>query len=198
MGEELGAGDLMSLSSQCLSFNTPPVPVFDPSADAPRRWYAVFTLPQNEKFVERQLALRRVEAFLPTYETIRVWKNRQRVKTVLPLFPTYLFVNIEHHERAQVLESPGVVYIVGNRREDAAVSTAEIELLRAGVRNHTMEPYRELVVGNRVRIRRGSMQGVEGVLMRKGNGFRFILSIKLINQCAAVEIGAEDLEPLAD
>lgn len=163
-----------------------------------RKWYAVFTLPQNEKSAMKQLALREVEAFLPTYETVKVWKNRQRVKTVLPLFPTYLFVNIEGQERTRVLQSPGVIHIVGNHREDASIAEAEIELLRSGVRQRNMEPYRELVVGKKVRIKQGSMEGVEGVLVRKGNGLRFVLSLKLINQHAALEVGAEDLEQIAD
>jgi hypothetical protein len=64
-----------------------------------RRWYAVFTAPQSEKSVVRHLSLREIETFLPTYETVRLWKNRQRVKTILPLFPTYLFVHISSRER---------------------------------------------------------------------------------------------------
>lgn len=163
-----------------------------------RRWFAVFTLPQNEKSVVRQLALREVEAFLPTYETIRVWKNRQRVRTVLPLFPTYLFVHISCRQRTRVLESPGVIQIVGNSREHVPVPDAAIELLRAGVKGRNMEPYRELVVGRKVRIRSGSMEGVQGVLVRKGNGLRFVLAIELINQYAAIEVDAEDLEQIAD
>ena len=163
-----------------------------------RRWFAVFTLPQNEKSTMKQLALRDVEAFLPTYETVKVWKNRQRVRTVLPLFPTYLFVNIDCKERTRVLQSPGVIHIVGGNREDAAIENAEIDLLRKGVRDRNLEPYRDLVVGQTVRIKRGSMEGVEGVLVRKGNGLRFVLSLKLINQCAAIEVGAEDLEQLAN
>jgi transcription antitermination factor NusG len=159
-----------------------------------RRWFAVFTLPQNEKSAMKQLALRDVDAFLPTYEMVKVWKNRQRVRTVLPLFPTYLFVNIDCRQRTRVLQSPGVIYIVGHNHEDAPIADAEIELLRSGVRDRSLEPYRDLVVGERVRIKRGSMEGVEGVLVRKGNGLRFVLSLKLINQHAAIEVGAEDLE----
>src|SRR4051794_35663483 len=64
-----------------------------------RKWHAVFTFPKNEKSAMRQLELREIEAFLPTYETTKTWKNRQRVKTVVPLFPTYLFVNIGKKER---------------------------------------------------------------------------------------------------
>ena len=163
-----------------------------------RKWYAVFTLPQNEKSAVRQLALREVEAFLPTYETVKVWKNRQRVKIVMPLFPTYLFVNIERRQRVSVLQSPGVIHIVGNKHEDTPIADSEIELLRSGVQGRTVEPYRELVVGKTVRIRRGSMEGIQGVLVRKGNGLRFVLNLKLINQSAAIEIAAEDLEQVAD
>ena len=163
-----------------------------------RKWYAVFTLPQNEKSAMRQLALRQVEAFLPTYESVKVWKNRQRVRIVMPLFPTYLFVNIERHQRVKVLQSPGVIHIVGNKREDTPIADSEIELLRSGVQGRKVEPYRELAVGKMVRIKRGSMEGVEGVLVRKGNGLRFVLNLKLINQCAAIEVGAEDLEQVAD
>jgi transcription antitermination factor NusG len=163
-----------------------------------RGWFAVFTLPQNEKSAMKQLALRDVDAFLPTYETVKVWKNRQRVRTVLPLFPTYLFVNIESRQRTRVLQAPGVIYIVGHNREDVPIADAEIELLRSGVHDRSLEPYRDLVAGEKVRIKRGSMEGVEGVLVRKGNGLRFVLSLKLINQCAAIEVGAEDLERMAN
>jgi transcription antitermination factor NusG len=165
---------------------------------AERRWYAVFTLPQNEKSAVRQLALREVESFLPTYETVRVWKNRQRIRTVLPLFPSYLFVHIDSRQRGRVLQSPGVINIVGNSREQVPIPDAEIELLRSGVRGRNMEPYRELVVGKRVRIKSGSMEGVQGVLVRKGNGLRFVLAIEMINQYAAIEVGAEDLEHIAE
>ena len=164
-----------------------------------RRWFAVFTLPQNEKSAMKQLALSEVEAFLPTYETVKVWKNRQRVRTVLPLFPTYLFVNIDRRQRTRVLQSPGVIHIVGNNREDVPIADAEIELLRSGVRDRSMEPFRELVVGERVRIESEvPWKASRGVLVRKGNGLRFVLSLKLINQCAAIEVGAEDLEHLAN
>lgn len=159
-------------------------------------WYAVFCLPQNEKSVARHLALREVEAFLPTYETVRVWKNRQRIRIVLPLFPTYLFVHINSRQRCRVLESPGVIHIVGNSREHVPVPDAAIELLRSGLQSRKMEPYRELVAGKRVRIKSGSMEGVQGVLVRKGNGMRFVLALEMINQYAAIEVDADDLEPI--
>lgn len=162
-----------------------------------RSWYAVFTVPKNERSVAKHLGLREVESFLPTYETMRVWKNRQRMKIVLPLFPSYLFVHINCRERVKVLQSPGVLHIVGNGRGSIPLPDPEIQFLRSGLCRQRIEPYRELVVGERVRIKSGVMQGVCGTLVRKGSGVRFVLTLELINQHAAVEVAADDLEPLA-
>lgn len=161
-----------------------------------RKWYAVFTVPQNEKSAIKHLHLRNVESFLPTYETIRVWKNRQRVKTVLPLFPSYLFVHISPWERAQVLQCPGVLHVVGNGRQYVPLEEAEIEFLRSGFHGRTVEPFSELVVGEKVRIKTGIMQGVEGILVRKNSSLRFVLTINLINRHAAVEVDADALETI--
>jgi len=165
--------------------------------EAERRWYATFTLPQNEKSVVRQLDLRRIESFLPTYETVRVWKNRQRKKIVLPLFPTYLFVRIGRAERARVLECQGVLQIVGNQREPLPLLDADVEMLRSGFCRERLEPFRELLIGEKVRIRNGVMQGVQGTLVRRSSSLRFVLTVELINQHAAIEVNAEDIEPVA-
>lgn len=161
-----------------------------------RNWYAVFTVPQNEKAVVKHLDLREIDSFLPTYETVRVWKNRQRMRLVLPLFPGYLFVHVNQRERSKVLASPRVLHIVGNGREYVPLADAEIELLRSGLAGQRIEPYRELVVGDRVRIKSGAMRGVCGTLVKKGDGMRFVLTLELINQHAAVQVNAEDLEPI--
>ena len=161
-----------------------------------RRWYAVFTVPRNEKAVEKHLNLSQIECFLPTYEAYRVWKNRQRVKVVLPLFPAYLFVCVDRRERARVLQSPGVLHIVGNSREPLPLPDSEIEFLRSDFCRRKTEPYPEFLLGQKVRIAHGVMRGIEGVLVRKNNSLRFVLTLSLINQNAAVEVCAEDLETL--
>jgi len=161
---------------------------------ADRNWYAVYTVPRNEKSAVKHLDLRGIESFLPVYETVKLWKNRQRVKVVMPLFPTYLFVHINRQERTRVLDSPGVLQIVGSGNEPVQVLNSEVEFLRSGFCRQRMEPYRDLVVGERVRIRSGLMQGVEGTLVRRGGGMRFVMTVQLINQNAAIQVGAEELE----
>ena len=160
-----------------------------------RNWYAVYTVPQHEKSALKQLDIREIESFLPTYETVRVWKIRQRMKLILPLFPTYLFVHINSRERAKVLQSPGVLQIVGNRG-CAYIPDSEVEFLRSGFCRQRIEPYRDLVIGEKVRIKGGVMQGLQGTLVRKSNSMRFVLTIELINQHAAIQVDAEDLEPI--
>ena len=160
-----------------------------------RKWYAVFSVPQNEKSAVKHLDLREVESFLPTYETVRVWKNRQRMKIILPLFPSYLFVHINSRERAKVLQSPGVLHIVGNGRESIPSSASRDRISPLWLCRQRIDPYRELVIGEKVRIKSGVMQGVRGTLVRKGSGVRFVLTLELINQHAAFEVDAEDLEP---
>jgi len=59
-----------------------------------------------------------------------------------------------------------------------------------------IEPHPYLKVGERVRIVTGSMAGVEGILVRKKNQFRFILTLDAIMRSVAVEVDADDLEPV--
>src|ERR1700744_547683 len=72
-------------------------PHFDLQAE--RSWYAILTTPRHEKSVENRLKVCEVESYLPTYECVKVWKNRQRVSLLMPLFPSYLFVRICTRER---------------------------------------------------------------------------------------------------
>jgi transcription antitermination factor NusG len=166
------------------------------SGESMRKWFAVFTLPQNERSVVRNLDLRQIESFLPTCESTHLWRNRQRVRVIQPLFPTYLFARIEVSERWSILRSPGVLRIIGNGQGPVPVPASEIEFLRSDFCRERIEPYRELVVGEKVRIKSGSMQGVQGILVRKKNALRFVLTLQLINQHAAVEVAADELEPL--
>jgi transcription antitermination factor NusG len=168
------------------------------SAAANRRWYAVYTMPRAEQSVVKHLESWQIESFLPTYESTHTWKNRQHKKIILPLFPSYLFVRIGSEERSKVLRPSAALQIIGNSQGPSPIADSEIEFLRSGFCRRRVEPYRELVIGRKVRIRNGPMQGVQGVLVQKGNSLRFVLKIEMINQCAAVEVAADELEAVLD
>jgi transcription antitermination factor NusG len=161
-------------------------------------WYAVYTSPRHEKRVREHLGLRRVECFLPLFRSIHRWKNGCKVQVELPLFPGYVFVNIPRSERVRVLDAPGVLSFVGPRGEPSRLSDVEIETLRSGLHLQKFEPYRKLAIGQRVRIKAGSLSGLAGVLVRSARGTRVVLTVELIKQSVAVELDAADVEPIAN
>lgn len=160
-----------------------------------QRWFAVYTTPRHEKHVADMLAQRQLEAFLPLYRTTRQWKKSLPVVLELPLFPAYVFVRIAREARGAVLSTPGVLSIVGSSREPWPLPDREIEALRSGLLARKIEPHPYLAVGQRVRIKAGVMAGIEGILVRKKNELRVILSLDLIMRSVAVEVDAGDVEP---
>lgn len=161
------------------------------------RWFAVFTTSHHEKRVLQHLRERQIESFLPLYRTVRRRTNRCKVALELPLFPNYLFVQIERSQRARVLAVPGILSIVGRGQEPEPLPEFEIESLRTGLELRKIEPHPYLTVGEKVRIKAGALAGLEGVLLRKKNNFRVVLTLDQIMQSVAVEVDADDLEPVS-
>ena len=160
------------------------------------RWYAAQTCANHEKRVQEQLRQRTVDAYLPVYKSVRRWKDR-RVSLELPLFPSYLFVRLALRNRLLVLQTPSVVRLVGFGGHPVALPDQEIETLRQGLTcEMRVKPHPYLMVGYRVRVRTGALQGLEGILVRKKNISRFVISLDLIMRSVAVEIDVADLEPV--
>jgi transcription antitermination factor NusG len=168
-----------------------------PEGRSERVWHAVYTRPRHEMLVARQLDFRQIESYLPTMESVHVWKNRQRVRIAEPLFPSYLFVRVDRQEHSAVVQTPGVLSIVGNSRGSLVLEESTIDFLRSGFCRGRLEPWNEIAVGDRVRIKYGLMASVQGILVRKKSNLRFVISIEMINQNAAVEVNANDIEPVA-
>ena len=157
-------------------------------------WYVAHTSANHERRVTQQLEERSVEHFLPLYDSVRRWKDR-RMKLQLPLFPGYVFVRLPLRDRLKVLQVPGVARLISFNGQPAALPEHEIEALRAGLaRQLHAEPHPYLTVGRRVRVKRGPLEGVEGILIRKKNVCRVVLSLDVIMRSASVEVDASDVE----
>src|SRR5216683_2635720 len=142
-----------------------------PSAYLEQRWYAAYTSANHEKRVAEQLGVRAVEHFLPVNESERRWKDR-RVRLQMPLFPGYVFVRL-------------------------ALPEEEIEALKAGLADGVCaEPHPYLTTGRRARVKTGPLAGLEGILVRRKNRTRFIISLDLILRSVAVEVDVADLYPV--
>ena len=158
-------------------------------------WYAAYTSANHEKRVAEQLSVRSVEHFVPLYESVRRWKDR-KVRLHLPLFPGYVFVRLALSDRLRVLQVPGVARLVGFNGLPSALPDSEIEALKAGLASGVRaEPHPYLTVGRRVRVKAGPLAGMEGILMRKRNGARFVISLDLIMRSVVVDVNALELEP---
>jgi transcription termination/antitermination protein NusG len=160
------------------------------------RWYAAYTSANHEKRVAEQLGAREVEHFLPLYESMRKWKDR-RVKLQMPLFPGYVFVHMPLSDRLIVQQIPGVARLVGFDGRPATLPDTEMERLRSSLmKGIRAVPHPCLTVGRRVRVKCGPMAGLTGILRRRKNGARIVVSVELIQRAVAVEIDEADIEPI--
>ncbi len=166
---------------------------------APLHWYAVHTRARSEKIIAERLQEQGLPTFLPLVTEIRRWSDRKK-KVELPLFSCYVFVRLaagDHDERLRVCRTSGVFGIVSMRGEAIPVPDAQIEALRAVVREEmpwALHPY--LKIGQRVRIRGGSLEGVEGVLLSRNGDRTLIISVDAIQRSLAVRVEGYDVEPL--
>jgi transcription antitermination factor NusG len=168
-----------------------------PAEHCEPQWYAAYTSANHEKRVAEQLGVREVEHFLPTYSSVRRWKDR-RVTLQLPLFPGYVFVRMALRNRLQVLQVPGLARLVGFGSTPAPLPQRDIDVLRAGLTTGVRaEPHPHLNVGRRVRVKEGPLAGLEGILLRWKANWRVVLSIDLIQRAVAVDVDASALEVLA-
>jgi len=174
-----------------------PIELSDLPVGGPRHWYAVYTKPCHEKRVAEHLEIRRVELFLPLYHCTRHWNNGCTVNLERPLFPNYVFVHIQVSERVRILELSSVLSIAGTSREPTPLPDEDIERLRSGLPLVNVEPHPVLTVGERVRIRRGPLEGLSGIVSRKKNRFRVVLTLVLVMKSVAVEVCADDVEPIS-
>jgi transcription antitermination factor NusG len=158
-------------------------------------WCVLYTRHQHEKTVAEILSAKGFEVFLPLYESIRRWKDRSKT-LMLPLFPCYVFVRGGFSRRLQVVTTPGVHMLLFHGEQVAVIPEIEIQAIRTAVGGQfRVEPHPFLKCGERVRVIRGSLEGVEGILVRKKNLYRLVLSVDMMAKSVAVEIDATDVEP---
>ena len=176
----------------------PTAPTIDTNSCGDQSWWAIYTRHQHEKTVAEMLSTKGFEVFLPLYESMRRWKDRSKLLT-LPLFPCYVFLKGTLERKLQVVSTPGVHMILYRGDEVATIRAEEMAAIQTAVEGRLrVEPHPFLKCGQRVRVLRGAMEGVEGILTRKKNLFRLILSVDMLAQSVAVEVNAADVEPIGE
>lgn len=161
-------------------------------------WYALQTRARHEKMVTHRLSEQGVETFLPLVTEVRRWSDRKK-SVQLPLFGCYVFARFAPHraERLQVLRVDGVLSLVGARGEGAPIPDGEIDAVRTLVNGEmpwSAHPFLE--IGQRVRVRSGALDGLEGILVARNGDRTLVISVNAIQRSLAVRVEGYEVEPL--
>ncbi|HYA64567.1 MAG TPA: UpxY family transcription antiterminator [Candidatus Sulfotelmatobacter sp.] len=161
-------------------------------------WYAIRTRSRHEKVVERNLQGQGIEVFYPVIAQIHRWSDRRKL-VESPLFAGYAFVRIapSPKQRVQVLRSYGVVEFVGGHGQGTPIPPEEMEAVHAVVASNT--PFTKhdfLKVGQRVRVRGGSLDGVEGILVAQDGGRKLVISVDAIQRSLSISMEGYEVEPV--
>ena len=166
--------------------------------EKPLNWYAIQTRSRHEKKVADEIHEKGISAFLPLVTRVHRWSDRSK-EVQLPLFPGYVFVHTTAAPEAHiaVLRTPGVANFVGSRGHGTPIPNRQIENIRVILdHNVPFELYPFLEVNQRVRIRGGALDGVEGVLTAKNPDQSLIVSLDLIQRSLLVRVSGYELEKI--
>jgi transcription termination/antitermination protein NusG len=178
-----------------VGFCEPTVPLGGPSE---LRWYAIRSRSRHERVVATQLQNQGVQVFLPLVTEIRRWSDRQK-KVELPLFPGYAFVRVSYFsgDRLQVLRAFGVSGFVGTGTSATPIPDDQIEGIRCLISNNV--PFKDhpfLKIGQRVRIRSGSLSGLEGIIAAVKGSRHLVISVEPIQRSISIRLEGYEIEAI--
>jgi len=158
------------------------------------QWYALRVRSNFEKKAADALRARGLEEFLPAYRLRSNWSDR--VKWIeKPLFPGYVFCRFDSHNWLPVMQVPGIIEAVQFGGRPVPVDVAEINALQVLVQSD-LPLFRRafLHVGQKVKILRGPLTGLEGILEKFEKECRIVVSVTLLQRSVSAEIDAEWVE----
>lgn len=156
-------------------------------------WYALHTKSRHEKLVKRLITAKNIEIYLPIKKILSNWADRKKL-VEFPLFNGYMFVHISLLDKSKVLQTKGVIRILGNNTPEV-IPEDQIETLKKFENfDIKVDPFLQFHEGAEVTIKRGPFKNCTGILVRKKNKYRMIVNIEIINHSVSVEIDANDLE----
>jgi transcriptional antiterminator NusG len=182
----------VSSSIQLATWRSPVPTTWVPS------WYAIQTRSRHEKMVAHQLEAKGITHYLPIVTEVHKWSDRTK-KVELPLFSCYVFVQVvpTNEARVKVLNTDGVVRFIGHNAEGTAIPEEQINSVRILLAQDVVcssHPF--LKVGQRVRVRGGALDGVEGIFQSCAGDDTLIVSIDAIQRSMSVRIQGYDIEVL--
>jgi len=162
-----------------------------------RRWFALQVRTRWESSTAVLLSGKGYEALLPTYKTKKRWNGRLS-EIDAPLFPGYVFCRFDALKRLPVLVTPGVISVVGRGRVPLPVDDSEITAIQTVVGSGLRaEPWPYLELGQKIRIERDALAGLEGILVNFKGSNRIVVSVTLLHRSVALEIDRSCVKSVA-
>lgn len=154
------------------------------------KWYAIHIRAKHEKHVATRSERQGIPTFLPLVNEVHRWSDRNKAVQV-PLFPCYAFVNLLpiSELRAKIILTEGVLRFVGSNSEGTPVPDAEIESVRTLLKSaaqYSFCPF--LNIGQRVRVRGGALDGIEGILVARNGARSVVISVEPIQRSLVLSI----------
>jgi transcription antitermination factor NusG len=166
-------------------------PLITPNA----QWYSIQTRYRFERKVTTQLQRKGLETFLPLLEEFHRWSDRLQPISI-PLFSGYTFARFDLSAgvRLELLRTAGVIGLIGFRGVSIPIPAKQIDDLQRLLSQKvpcSLHPF--LKVGQKVRIRGGCLDGLEGILRQRGDK-NLIIAIESIQRAVAITIEGYELE----
>ena len=162
------------------------------------QWYAIHTRAQHEKAVAGRLQNEGITTFLPLVSNVHQWSDRRKV-VEMPLFSCYAFVHLRLIPEiwARVMGLSGVLRFVGVRGRGVSIADSQIESIRRLLSAELpCMPYPFLKLGERVRIKGGALEGIEGILLARNGNRTLVISLEPIQRSLAVRIDGYHFQPI--
>jgi transcriptional antiterminator RfaH len=166
-------------------------------AQAAPQWYLICSKPLAEMTARRHLERQGFATYLP--RLVQLVRRQQRwTESIGPLFPRYLFLQLEPGQALRPVHSTvGVSHVVRFGTRCAVVPDAIVAELRTRADPltglHRLRARPGLTPGTPVRITAGPFDGVEGIFERRGGGERVVVLLKLLGQDASVCVSEDSI-----
>ena len=157
-------------------------------------WMVLHTKARQEKAVARYLRAAGAVFYLPLITRVTLVRNR-KLRSRVPLLSGYVFLSGDLEDGYAAVETRRVCQIIRVADQDRLID--ELEQIRDALdRGAELYQFPFAVIGTRCRVRRGSLEGIEGVISRKLGSNRLALQVQTLGLGAVLEIDADLLEPL--
>ena len=162
------------------------------------QWYALYTKPRWEKKIDTVLIRKGIECWCPLNKIERQWSDRKKIVEE-PLFKSYIFVRIDMTEKADVLQTDGILNFVHYLKKPAVIKEEEIDLIKhylaekdASISLISKEAFEE---STRIRVTHGVFMGKEGTVLKNARK-KIYVKLESLGQVMVVEFPIEYLSPI--